>query len=418
MPVPKPNSGEKQSAFMKRCMSEVSGNPKRSQAQNVAICMDAWRGGGAKAESVLIKGELTFDLEAGAPDSILYMPAGSHTIYCRVNGEPKEIDVHVDAETAAILQQDLEELLKEDVKPFIDFNHDGKAAAATPIRFSWRPGQGVFLDLEWSRTGKENVEGKDFKHFSPTFQISKDGTPQGLPETGPIGALVNNPAFRRQREILDQIAAELAAPNQQQHNKKMQVEAKGLAALAKELFGDQAPDDDDEMPDKLLKKIKTLKATLADAEAKAKKAADDADDANARKEEAQAEVVALKQGKAQGAVDAAIAAGAMPGKDERTKKFYVEAYLRDPEGTQHALNAMGTRPALKPVVKVDGADRRDIGAARVAAEAADNQRDQDRAEMMAQRAVIAKVRMAHPTADADTVLLLAKAEHPDAFANG
>jgi phage I-like protein len=380
----------------------------------------------AAAEGMQICGEVAWEIGGAgqAPEGVLYMPAGDHTIFCRVNGEPKEIDVHVDADTAEMLQADLEELLKADVKPFIDYNHKGEASAATPLRFTWVEGDGLYLELEWSRSGKENVEGKDFKHFSPTFQIDKDGYPTGLPESGPIGALVNNPAFRQQKEILDQIAAELAAdaraaskPKPKQKSMSIAEAGKGLKALAKELFGDDAPDeDDDQMPEKILKKIKAMKKSLQDAEAKAKKAADDADDAKGKKEEAEAELVTLRESKAAAAVDAVIAAGKMPGKDEKTRKFYVESYLRDPVGTQHALDALGARSALKPLVKVDGADRRDIGGARVAAEAAEGQADKlERGQMMAQRALIAKVKAANPGIDADSLIILARQEYPDAF---
>src|ERR1700756_4718566 len=43
MPVPKPHKGEEQSAFMERCMHEVSQNSDRTNEQNVAICLGAWR---------------------------------------------------------------------------------------------------------------------------------------------------------------------------------------------------------------------------------------------------------------------------------------------------------------------------------------------------------------------------------------
>jgi phage I-like protein len=371
------------------------------------------------AEGMLIKGEVSWQLSSGpAPQQILYMPAGDHTIFCRVNGEPKEVEVHVTEAAAEMLQEDLEALLSEDVKPFIDFNHKGEAAAATPVGFTWVQGEGLYLTLEWSRSGRENVEGRDFKHFSPTFKIDKNGYPTGLPESGAIGALVNNPAFRQQKELLDSIAAELAAAAQADPNPKpnpsMILEAgKGLKTLAKELFGDDAPDDDDDqMPEKILKKIKAMKKSLQDAEAKAKKAADDADDAKAKKEEAEAELAGIRQINAEAAVDAVIAAGKMPGKDEKNRKFFIESYLRDPEGTKHALEVFSVRAALKPVLKVDGAERH----ARIELEASEGAKGSpEHARMMAQRALIAKVRQQNPKADADMVLLMARQEYPEAF---
>jgi HK97 family phage prohead protease len=43
MPIPKPKKDEEQSAFMERCMHEASKNEDRTNDQNVAICLGAWR---------------------------------------------------------------------------------------------------------------------------------------------------------------------------------------------------------------------------------------------------------------------------------------------------------------------------------------------------------------------------------------
>jgi len=129
------------------------------------------------------------------PGEVLYMPSGRSTIQARVDGEPKEIDVNVTAETAAVLQADLEKLLARNIKPYVDFDHKGEAAAAIPKRFRWVAGKGVFLELEWTRSGR------DYSYFSPSFIASREGSPAGLPDNGAIGALVNNPAFRDMQRI-------------------------------------------------------------------------------------------------------------------------------------------------------------------------------------------------------------------------
>ena len=41
MPVPRPNSGERQPAFVQRCYKEISKEYPR--AQSFAICYNAWR---------------------------------------------------------------------------------------------------------------------------------------------------------------------------------------------------------------------------------------------------------------------------------------------------------------------------------------------------------------------------------------
>src|SRR5215475_230115 len=57
MPVPKPRKGQSQSDFMGVCMHEVSKNKDRTNEQNVAICMDAWRSahGGSKPKSAEVQ---------------------------------------------------------------------------------------------------------------------------------------------------------------------------------------------------------------------------------------------------------------------------------------------------------------------------------------------------------------------------
>src|SRR5260221_8822871 len=102
-------------------------------------------------------------LNGFAPPEIMYMPAGRSTIEAKVGGEPKEIDVKVTARTAEILQADLEKLLAGPVEPFIDFDHEGKASAAIPRRFRWVSGKGVMLELEWTKSGREQVEGRDYR---------------------------------------------------------------------------------------------------------------------------------------------------------------------------------------------------------------------------------------------------------------
>ena len=43
MPLPKPKEGQSQSDFMEDCMHEAAKNEGRSNDQNVAMCMGAWR---------------------------------------------------------------------------------------------------------------------------------------------------------------------------------------------------------------------------------------------------------------------------------------------------------------------------------------------------------------------------------------
>lgn len=119
-----------------------------------------------------------------ASGEVMFLPAGRSTIQARVGGKPKEMEVNVTERSAEILQADLAKLLAGKVAPYIDFDHEGKAAAAIPKRFRWVPGKGVMLELLWTKSGKERVQGKDYRYFSPTFQIDSDGSPSGLPDNG------------------------------------------------------------------------------------------------------------------------------------------------------------------------------------------------------------------------------------------
>src|SRR5258708_906382 len=139
---------------------------------------------------------------------MMYFPAGDAKISASVGGEAKEVEVRVDAETALLLQNDLEQRLQGNVRPIIDFNHQLGAAAALPKRFEWVEGEGVFLELDWTRAGKYAVEGKDYSFFSPTFLLDPEGCPVGLPPEGAIGALTNDPAFR----TIKRIAAKKTSP--------------------------------------------------------------------------------------------------------------------------------------------------------------------------------------------------------------
>jgi phage I-like protein len=137
----------------------------------------------------------------GQPSAVIqYMPAGRTTINPSVNGQAKELTVNVTEKTAAALQLDLQKLLRQNVRPYVDFDHVGGAAAAIPKRFYWTD-EGVMLELDWTNAGRTAVSGRDYSYFSPTFFVSEAGDPSGLPQSGAIGSLVNNPAFRSIRRI-------------------------------------------------------------------------------------------------------------------------------------------------------------------------------------------------------------------------
>lgn len=137
----------------------------------------------------------------------MFLPAGVSVIKASANGKPATRRVYVDATTAARLQADLETMqaaadANQKARPCGMFDHKAGKASFLPKRFWWLDGRGVMLDVEWTKAGREAVEGRDYSYFSPTFKL-RDGVVTGLDERVEIGSLVNSPAF----ESMERIAA-------------------------------------------------------------------------------------------------------------------------------------------------------------------------------------------------------------------
>lgn len=150
----------------------------------------------------------TFIFDGEAPAQILYLPKGRSTIHARVNGEPKTVSVEVNEGTAALLQSQLRERLAKPVKPRGFFNHRQNGPASfipTEAGFIWDEKRGVILNVDWSKSGREAIEGRDYNHFSPSFKIDDKDQVVGLSDSGPeIGSLTNSPAFEHIGEIAAQ----------------------------------------------------------------------------------------------------------------------------------------------------------------------------------------------------------------------
>ena len=136
-----------------------------------------------------------FDGEA--PSQILYLPKGRSVINARVNGEPQTVAVDVDEGVTGLLQADLKERLAQPVRPTGGFNHkrDGPASFI-PTGFIWDDKRGVVLNVNWTKSGRDAIEGRDYSYFSPTFRIKED-KPTGLCQQGEVGSLTNSPAFEQ-----------------------------------------------------------------------------------------------------------------------------------------------------------------------------------------------------------------------------
>ncbi|MCW5556614.1 MAG: hypothetical protein KIT22_02030 [Verrucomicrobiae bacterium] len=137
---------------------------------------------------------------SAAPDWIMWMPGGVHTIYCTKGNKKVTTTVEVTPATAALAQAELQSYLAAGKqRPFFDFKHEGSGASAWPQEFAWRDDQpGVWARVEWSNAGRDAVLGKTYRAFSPSFvadegSSSKPAQVTRLPFV--MGGLVNFPAF-------------------------------------------------------------------------------------------------------------------------------------------------------------------------------------------------------------------------------
>ena len=266
--------------------------------------------------SVLISAALASAFAEGVPSEIVYIPEGEHTITPWVDGKPKTITVKVPADKgpaiAATLQAALAKREKSNVRPWFDFEHKGGAASALPKSFRYEVGKGIMCGVEWTGTGRKALEGKDFSYLSPTFLIDDDGYPDGLPERGPLAALLNEPAFRE----IPRIAASDAAVDHELT--KPPIMSKLIfAALAISAAADNAETAAVQAIEKLKTDHQTVTAANATLETENK----------SLKDKVEAAETAAKEAKTAGykaKVEAAVTAGKIAPKDEETKTQALE----------------------------------------------------------------------------------------------
>lgn len=259
-------------------------------------------------KNILIKAKLAaacWDYKE-APRDIEYFPEGEHTIQCSVNGKPQELTVKIDSSAAETMQKSLDDAFAqfdagEASKPFLDFDHEGKRAAAYPRRFFWK--DGLRLELEWTPAGRSAVECREYNYFSPQFLVDKDGKPAGVSFPGAIGALCNVPAFQTIEKISATKTTEgkpMADNNDNADNKP-----------ANGGNGDNPPAPQNNETEKLKKENESLKAKIAELEQKEKDAQDAA-------EAARKTAAAARRAGIEGKVDALISAGRLRAESRET----------------------------------------------------------------------------------------------------
>lgn len=292
----------------------------------------------------------------GKTASIVYIPEGRHTITPSVNGKPKKVTIAMDAEkgeaVAAGMQSALENRLSANVRPYFDFDHnDVGPAAGLPKRFYYEQGKGLMVELEYTGAGRKAIESKDYSYFSPTFLMDEDGTPAGIPERGPLGALVNEPAFRD----IPRIAAREAHPTSKQTDTTMnQLVTCGLLTEA-----EGAKDDAVSVAQK---RITAMRADARKIEALDKQVntlTDERDQLKQKLKAAEADITKTKEDNADQLITAAVADGRIAAKDEDSKEFWRGSIIAQGESAIKALNALPAKNEgiTRPIVTAKQGDK-------------------------------------------------------------
>lgn len=194
-------------------------------------------------ESLLCRTAVAVDPTASGV--MMYMPGGMQEITPVDGGIGKPIRVLVEAGGANALQGQFRALSAKGKRPFFDFNHEDGPASFWPEEFFWSetPEPGIYAKGEWTSRGREAVEGKEFRQFSPVFHVdNKRANPARIVARAyadpNMGGLVNNPAFHRilplwakQGHGSNNAGAPSENTNKNQAGEKTDMDEKELAAL-------------------------------------------------------------------------------------------------------------------------------------------------------------------------------------------
>jgi Mu-like prophage I protein len=345
---------------------------------------------GDKTESSLVYAAAV-DLEGKTPSEIVFMPktaAEGITITPMVGGKAKTVSLNVDESVAELLQAGLTKRLADEIEPYAGFDHRPGPASFHPKEFKWDEDRGVILEIDWTQAGKDAVSGRNYKYLSPTFMYDGKNV-AGLPEIGEVGSLTNNPAIRYKTM---KIAASADDDDTGEQSKMVKLTDK-LVEL-EVITAEQAVDADEEF---LVRAVTGLHEALATVQA-----------ANARlvseNTALAAKAIEVQKAEATTIVQAAIAEGKIPAKDQLTIDFYTAQLIAQPETAKKVLAAMPKNPLLQKVIDVKVSDTKKVA------------QGQSNADLVqAQHLAIAEVQEAHPNLSYTDAFNKAKREHPEVF---
>lgn len=284
-------------------------------------------------EEGMITAAVAAAIEPGAdnntlPEEIQWMPPGKFTIHASKGGKPWTGSVTVNEAGAKRVAQAFEALKAAGRRPYIDFNHDGAAAAGYVTAVKWggddKKKGGIRCTIQWSEQGAAAVKGRGYGFFSPTFSVTNAGEVGGTFTN--MGGLVNEPAFqeitpvtgKNESENMDKIIAALIAAGIITAASATEDEA--VAAVQAHATGHNA-----------------LKAKITALEAD-----------NAAKDQ---KIKAAEQKRAEGLVATAVKEGKIAAKDAKTQKFYTDAITAGSADAEEVLAGLAVRPEFKETVQ-------------------------------------------------------------------
>lgn len=306
--------------------------------------------------------------EGKAPDWLMFMPEGTHTIQASVNGKPGKRNVSVSEECVPYLQAALDDAVSKGKKPCLYFDHKRGAAAAYPDRFAYGENtegkRGIMLHIaNWSNKGRNAVEGSDYNGFSPLFLVDEEGHPCGLVSTtAEVGSLTNEPAFTDNDRV--------ACPEYEHLAAAWNAEAEHNPAYATIAAAWNPITEKPTMEKYLIEKLKLKEGVTVDeikasfeavldkaenppAAAPTEELKSELEAKNARIAELESQLEAEKKKSAdtiEKSADAAIAAAIEQGKIAPQNKNGIAAikaaFIANPENGQTIIAAMSVNPAL------------------------------------------------------------------------
>ena len=189
------------------------------------------------ADGDALECRISFDLATGTDGSLMYLPAGEHTVNVTQGSKAVTKKVLVEPGAVAALNTQLAHILALGKSPMMDFNHNDDAASHRPTGFEWRtqPAPGVYALGEWTGRGKEAVKGREYSHFSPRVHVEEGKSParvifRASDRKPNLGGLVNDPAFNTILPVRAKHAAG-AHPDDQNQNQNDNMTPEQLAAL-------------------------------------------------------------------------------------------------------------------------------------------------------------------------------------------